>query len=357
MKFWIAKIDRIIAMLFGKLTATGLVWARIGLAFVLAAAFMSWGFGKEMHWIHGVALAVLTFVTALAPDAAHNQFEGGRRGAAIAIVAFALPLFAMEFTSHAGYAAGFRGKDITEARVQNTKFDHGQGNVTDQKGKIALLEERRKELDREMSKLVAIKVNGWSVVTKPASPEELDGQIAAKQLEVDNEAKRKFCGKECEKRTNELAHLKSLRAKAVEIAGNSRQHESAINGIANARNDAGKIEHKSSIVGHQSDFFAKTASLFTAGTLKVSENLGEGAEHSLAFGLAFAFTGGPALALFIAGLYRIRDDEAEEAANLDALRKTWTVKDGTPRKPIVIPSRSLSDLVANDFAAKYGHAA
>lgn len=309
--------DSFIAAMLGNLNRTGIMWARIGVVVLIVAAAMSWSFGAEVSWKHAAFLACLTFVAAFGPEAAYKAWEDHKRGSAIAIALVCAPLLAIEFYSHAGYTAGLRGHNIETTSVQNVKYVDGRDTVGDLRKKIEHHEARAKELDKDMAALVTTKVKGWTVATRPASPEELDGQIAAKQLEVDNEAKRVRCGPLCEQRTNELAHLKSLRAKAAEIAKNNEMHTATLTALASARNTASAIEHKSSPVLHQNAFLAKAVTLVRFGSLEPTPKIAAAAEQSANLAMAIAGTGLPAFCLFMAGLYRLPrrgvDDDDESA--------------------------------------------
>ena len=304
--------DRFIKAMLGNLDSTGLMWARVGLVVLIVAAAMSWGFGAEVSWKHAAFLACLTFVAAFGPEAAHRAFTSGKTTAGIVIALVCAPLLLIEFYSHAGYTAGLRGHNIETASVQNVRYDDGRNTVVDLRAKAAEYEARLKRLDAEMAALVNTKVSGWAVSVRPSSPEELDGQIAAKQLEVDNEAKRTRCGPKCEARTNELAHLKALRAKAVEIATNSALHAATLSSLAEARNTSANIRHTSSPVVHQNQFLAKAVTLVSTGSLEPTPQVQAAAEQSANLAMAIAGTGLPAFCLFIAGLYRRPDDETEE---------------------------------------------
>ncbi|MGP1667721.1 MAG: hypothetical protein ACTS5I_17850, partial [Rhodanobacter sp.] len=74
------------------------------------------------------------------------------------------------------------------------------------------------------------------------------------------------------------------------------------------RDTAATTEHKSSAVDHQNRFLAKAVAFVSAGSFKPTEIMTEGAEQTVNLAMALAGTGLPALALFIAGLYRRRDE-------------------------------------------------
>jgi len=313
MKAITSRFENFITAMMGDLTQTGRIWARVGVVVLIVAAAMSWDFGSSVSLKHAAFLAALTFVAAFGPEAAYKAWEERKKGSAIAIALVCAPLLLIEFYSHAGYTAGLRGSNVETTGVQNMKFDDGRATVKDNEKKAAEYEARAAQLDKEMAALVTIKVNGWTVSTRPSSPEELDGQIAAKQLEVDNEARRGRCGPKCEARTNELAHLKSLRSKAVEIAKNNQMHAATLEAIANSRNAAANIEHRSSSVVHQNQFLAKAVALIGYQSLEPSKAIEATTEQSASIMMAIAGTGLPAFCLFVAGLYRRPETAAHEA--------------------------------------------
>lgn len=342
MKTAFGAFERFIAAMLGNLSPTGKMWARIGVVVLVVAAAMSWSFGQEVSIKHAAFLACLTFVAAFGPEAAYKAWQEGKYGSGIAIALICAPLLAIEFYSHAGYTAGLRGSNIETTAVQNVKFDDGRDTVKDNQKKAAEYEARAKQLDAEMDKLVTVKIGGWAVSTRPSSPEELDGQIAAKQLEVDNEARRKRCGPICERLTNELAHLKSLRAKAVEIAKNNEMHAATLAALAKARNAAAVIEHKSSAVVHQNQFLAKAVALVGFGSLEPSKTIEASTEQSANIAMAIAGTGLPALCFFIAGMYRREEQSTDVLPEANSARGTVTP---TPPSHVGISKATIGQLV------------
>jgi hypothetical protein len=150
-------------------------------------------------------------------------------------------------------------------------------------------------------------VGGWGVTTKPSSSAELDGAIAAKKLEVENESKRGGCKAKCEARTNELAHLKALRAAAAAIEQNHAEHERTLGALAQAKNEAtGKAaEYKYSAAEQQATSIAKLFALVSAGSLKPTEVQAEVVEQGANVGMSVAAMLQPALFFFIAGFFMI----------------------------------------------------
>ena len=83
--------------------------------------------------------------------------------------------------------------------------------------------------------------------------------------------------------------------------------------IADARVKSAKIEHKSSQTEHMNAFLSKAASFVGKGELVPDAYTEEGTQLSANLAIALAGTGLPALALFIAGLYRREEDETPKA--------------------------------------------
>jgi hypothetical protein len=305
-------IDRFIHMALGDLTPTGQLWARFAFLFTCTAALMSFGFGNQMHWVHGVALACLTWVVALAPDAAHNAWNSGRMKAAVAIGIFCTPLGVMEFTSHAGYAAGFRGKDIAEAKVSKVKLDSAFSASDENKTNVDMWRKTLANLQAERNSL--IEASPWAPTVKAdglkAEIAELEKRIPA-EIKGGRGGRKAGCGAECEKLKDQiidgqkrLGAIERFNELADQIAKLNTQIDGAQKVLNTKREVAAKTEHKVSAIDFQGKFFAATAALVTGNGLVVSDVIAEAAEQGMATGLAFAFTAGPCMAWFIAGLYR-----------------------------------------------------
>lgn len=129
-----------------------------------------------------------------------------------------------------------READMKTAQFTRTVAADVGESIDELKATEKRLLARSKALDEEMNKLVNLKVGDWALSVRPSSPEELDGQIAAKKLERDNEAARGGCKTLCEARQKELAHLISLRAKAAEIKANDDDYNRVLSSLANVRN-------------------------------------------------------------------------------------------------------------------------
>lgn len=283
--------------MFGDLNPWGKFWLSVGLVSLTAASWMTFEVGWHMTAAHALFLACLSFVTAFAPETAYRQWEDGRKGVAVGISLLCVPLFAIEFFQHAAYTAGIRGKDIAETRVQNSRYDGAQDTVAENKAQLAFWQRRLDSLTNQ---------NGWSATV---TAEALRAKLTGAELALEQEAKRGGCKAECLKRTQERDELKSRIAVLEEVTDLSRKIEHAKAQIASLRDKAARTEHRTSVVSEMNVFLVKAVAL-TGGTTTLNEYGTEATQQSANIAIAFAGTGLPAFALFMAGLYRRkRSDE------------------------------------------------
>lgn len=296
----------ILRTMFGELSPWGRFWLYLGLASLTAAAGMSFMVGWKMTALHAVFLACLSFVTAFLPEAAYRAWEDGKRGVAVILGLCSLPLFAVEFGQHAAYTAGIRGHEIAEARVQNTKYDGAQDTVTENKTQLAFWQKRLETLTTQ---------NGW---TATVTADGLRAELAA--IEGDQVFKRsKQCADVtrpdsrafCDRRAQVQARIATLE----ETKDLSDKIAHAKTMLAGIRDKAANVEHKSSQTEHMNKFLSKAVALLGSGDLKVSEKTEEGTQLSANLAIALAGTGLPALALFVAGLYRVKRKDEDVTAH------------------------------------------
>lgn len=283
--------------LFGELPPLGRFWLYLGLVTLVCAAAMSYAFGAEISTKHAWFLVCLTAVAAFLPEAAYSQCEQGRTTVGVFLALLAVPLLVIEFYTHAGYTAGLRGLNIETASVQNMRHDGAQQTAADN---AALLASFRRQLEEFRAR------NGAWVTT--VSADALRKQIAVHDKGIELETGRGGCKAKCQALMQAKADDE---AKIATIeAGNklARQVEAQQAVVDKRRDVAATVEHKSSAVDHQNKFLAKSVALVRDGTLTPSELMTEGAQQSVNLAMAFAGTGLPALALFVAGLYRRRRD-------------------------------------------------
>jgi hypothetical protein len=287
----------IIREMFGELSLWGKFWLTIGLGTLAAAAAMSWDFGSSVSFKHALFLALLSIVTAFAPEAAYRQWKLGAKGPAVAIAVICAPMFMIEFYSHAGFTAGLRGHNITDAKVANVKYAGAQEAVTEDKTNLEMWRKRLTALESE---------HAWAA---SVTAEALRAQLASANLAIEQEAKRGGCGPKCLARTKERDDLATKIALAEEKADLTKKIEATKAVLAKARDKADVTEYKHSSVDHQNQFLAKAVALIGSGSLEPSDLTSEAAQQSVNLAMAIAGTGLPAFALFIAGLYRRPEDE------------------------------------------------
>jgi hypothetical protein len=296
---------------FNQYTAHGKFWLALGLFALGVDAAISYQFGISMTTLHGLGFALVAVFFALVPDASYTEYEHGRIGPALGLSALCIPLGMVAFYSHLGYGAGVRVGDIQQTSVQNAKFEDKVDNTKKLNEDIEFFKKRRDALDQEMAALVSTKVGAWSVAVRPSSAAELDGAVAAKTMERDQEASRGGCKSQCLNREKELAHLTALRAKAKEIEDNEAQHAAAVVGLTNARQQVAETSYTSSRVVNQTNVAAQ---LFLAMS-------GAGADKSIdpdkvttsftnifiAGGGSLAFMIMAPVGFFLAGRYRLKE--------------------------------------------------
>ena len=307
-----------LASWYAGYTNIGKFWLTLGLAALAVDAAISYQYGISQTTLHGLGFALVAIFFAFVPDQAKHLHELGKTKDAYAMSVAAAFLGVVALYSHLGYGAGVRLGDIQQTGFHNANLEGKQDNAVKLNEKIAFLEKRQQALDAELTRLVETRVGGWAVSVRPSSSEELDGAISAKELEAANEAKRRGCKAKCEARTNELAHLKALRAKAKEIEDNNRQHAAALEGLASARNEVAQDEYVSSSVVNQTSVAASLYKVFTgaspADAINPDNTTVKFANLIIAGGGALAFMIMAPVGIFIAGRHRRRreDVEAEE---------------------------------------------
>lgn len=297
---------KMVLALFGDMSPWGKFWLFLGLASLFAAAGMSFAVGLKMTVLHALFLAVLSFVTAFLPEAAYTQWHEGKKGVAICLAVLAVPLFPIEFVQHAAYTAGIRGHDLATTKVQNVKYDGAQEAVAEAKATLTMFTRRLADLETKAA---------WAA---SATADGLRANLDAAQTAIDIEAARGGCKDKCLALKKERASLEE-RIKVLEARDDyTAKITAAKNVIAKARDKADVVEHKSSQTEHMNAFLSKAVAIFGQGTTTPSQMTEEVTQQSANLAMALAGTGLPALALFIAGLYRVRTRAEDSPAPITA---------------------------------------
>ena len=286
--------------MFDDLDAFGRFWLVLGLGSLAAAAAMSFDFGFGVSIKHAIFLFVLSVVAAFGPMASEMLWTKGRKGPAIATALICVPLLAIEFYSHAGYTAGLRGSNIETATVQNTKWTGAQEAVSEDKTNLSLWQKRLADLEA---------ANTWAATV---TADALRAKLESANLAIKQEEARGGCKSKCLARTQERDDLASRIAIAEEKSDLTKKIEATKAVLDKARSVAATTEHKSSAVAHQNDSLKKWVALTLNGNTTATELQGAAAQESANLAMAIAGTGLPAFALFMAGLFRRRQDGITE---------------------------------------------
>lgn len=317
--------------MFGELSAWGKFWLYLGLATLACAAAMSFAFGLEISWKHALFLTCLTAVAAFLPGAVYTQWEQGRTIVAVILAIIAVPTQTIEFYTHAGYTAGLRGSNIETAMVQNAKWTGSQEAVVDDKTNLAMWRAQLAKLKEQ---------HAWAGTVKA---EGLRAQLEAATKAVELEAARGGCKTRCLAEMKKKADIEE-RISIAEEASNLESRIEATQRILDKKRDtAATTEHKSSAVDLQNRFLAKVVAFVGAGSLKPTELMTEGAEQTVNLAMALAGTGLPALALFIAGLYRRQEDRAPSHAKGTPPHRPSTHETHTVAQPIILTNKALRE--------------
>lgn len=330
-------MPRIIRDMFGDLPSWGRFWLSLGIASLVAAALMSWDFGYSISFKHGAFLACLTVVTAFLPDAAYTQWETTRKGVGIALAILCVPLFLVEFYSHAGYTAGLRGANVSDAKVQNARYDHAQEATKEDK---ANLEMWKAQLARLMEQ------DGWVATIKAEALRAELGTVKERMTaeEAGKRGRKAGRGKEFEALQNKSNDLAARIAKVEQREDLTKRIEATQRILDRKREVANATEHKSSAVAHQKDWFARAVSFAGFGKTKPSEMVEEGVDHTVNVAMAFIGTVLPALALFVAGLYRRRSEMPHRAEGVSY------ATEAKPAPSPLAPLASLAPVILNAVA-------
>jgi hypothetical protein len=162
-------------------------------------AYFGWTLGEDI-FVLGIILALLfAAISRAAPlmtRYAAEYLATGKLQVAGICAGFAGLFFVADVLTNYGSAAAIREQNMVTAKNQNNLAGDARSEVT--------------RLETRISEIRA--TTAWQ--SKYLSPEAYDPLIASKQLERDNEAKRKYCGRKCEAKTAELAELQANQANA-----------------------------------------------------------------------------------------------------------------------------------------------
>jgi hypothetical protein len=122
-------------------TAAGGFWLTVGFAVLtvdMAIGFLA-GTAVGTFW-HGVGYAALAAGFAFLPDAAYEEFEGGRYIAAGVVALLCLPIGIKAYEQQLTYSAGVRHGEMQLTSVVNQRFDGAQDDVKRNAVELGLLQ-------------------------------------------------------------------------------------------------------------------------------------------------------------------------------------------------------------------------
>jgi len=256
------------------------VWAKwLGRIFTVIAAVMTFWFGYQYSFVIGVGLAATTVLVAIILNFVSVAWKAGERVTATALACFWLFAGTVEVCSHLGYTVFHRAEDVTQAQLQDTRFDDTQS----QKQELA---EKKKLLEGRLAKLEG--AAGW-VSTKPSAAwkaeiANLEGdKLFARSRQCTNVTKsdsRAFCDK--------LTELRANLAVAEDHDSTVAQLKATETALANTREKSAEMHRGGSAVLSQQKMFASfaTASLTPGAEAVAWAGFGIGGVMALLFSFA-----------------------------------------------------------------------
>ena len=318
--------------LFGELTAWGRFWLWLGLAALCAAAWMSFMVGLKMTWAHAIFMAILTIVAAFLPEAAYKAWHERKRASAIALAILAAPLFVVEFGQHAAYTAGIRGHELATTKVQNIKYEDARDDVAEAKANLTMFTKRLADIETKQAWAASVTADG------------LRANIETAQKAIDLETARGGCKAKCLGLMKEKASLEE-RIKTLEARDDyTGKIEAAKAVIARAREKSAATEHKSSQTEHMNAFLSKAVAFVGDGSLEPNARIEQGTQLSANLAIALAGTGLPALALFIAGLYRKEEDDQDSDTAVGTASPAPRAAPPPAARSVALRTQTIADL-------------
>jgi hypothetical protein len=278
-------------------TQIGRFWLSLAIVALVVDACISYQYGITLTTLHGLGFALVAVFFSLLPDAAYSEFESKRFASGLALGCLCVPLGVVAFYSHLGYGAGVRLGDMQQTGVQNSKFEDVRKS----------LDSDRVNIDAWRKQLEDLKVaNAWTATT---TADALRAQLAAAQKAIDNEAARKGCKRECEKRMKEKAVLEGKIAIAEESHNLNKRIEATQRIIDTKTAEAAKSEYKSSSVVNQNNVAAQLWLAFTGAApkdaIKPDETTASFTSIIIAGGGSLAFMIMAPVGFFVAGRNRV----------------------------------------------------
>lgn len=219
-----------------------------GAGLAITSLILTATFGASISLGMMFALAVVSIMASYLPAIMIEVYETGRRWPLYFGIPVAVLVTIVDITTNASTTGVYKTSDVVQARVQETKYQDNRANVEELQGKLEFLQARQKQLEGHA---------GWTG-TKPAAA--FDGEIAAKEEAVAQEARRGGCGPKCLALKQELAELQANQAVAAEHERNAKMLASTVEALQKTRAVAATVDRGESAVETQN---LRLASLFT----------------------------------------------------------------------------------------------
>jgi hypothetical protein len=219
-----------------------------GVVLAITSVLLTAQFGLSISFGMMAALAVVSFMASYLPAVMVEVYESGRSWLVWPGLLVCALVTVIDVTTNASTTGVHKSSDVTQAHVQQTKYEDNRANVAELQNKLKFLEERQKQLEGHA---------GWSGA-KPAAA--YAGEIEATRLAMEQEAKRGGCGPKCLAIRQKLAELEANQAVAAEHEKNARMLSATVEALKKTRDQAATVARGESAVETQN---LRLASLFT----------------------------------------------------------------------------------------------
>ena len=186
--------------------------------------------------------------------------------------------------------------------VQQARYNTIQADEADNAENLQFWKENLRKLQE---------LEPWAATVKA---DGLRAALATAEEAVRQEAARGGCGPRCLAKMAKVEEISKKIATAEKMADLTKRIEATQRILDKKREASVAAVYVPSAVEEQNTFLAKNAALIMTGSIDASPVLTEGVNQTVNLAMALAGTTLPAFALFLAGLYRVREIEEELAA-------------------------------------------
>jgi hypothetical protein len=231
-----------------------------GVVLAITSLWLTAMFGLSISWGMMLALAVISFMASYLPAILVELSESGKhRWLVFAGMAVAVFVTAIDVTTNASTTGVHKSSDVTQATVQQAKYEDRRDAVATAKDEVALFKRLIDDLKAQ---------NPWAT---SVSADGLKGQLPAIEEAVLQESKRGGCGPKCLALKEKLADVQKQIGVAEKLDDHTKKLEAANRGLGKAVAEASVSKQGESAVETQN---LRLASLFT-----LSREPSEAAQH------------------------------------------------------------------------------